>query len=129
VAAAPSACLRLKLLLDEHVSPTVAVELRRRGCDAVAAIEVGLSQRPDADVMSWAVAEGKAIATANFRDFRRLQEMYLSRGERHSGVIFTPRRLSLAAEGFGQLIEALAAFLADHPDDNSLESAEAWLGS
>lgn len=62
----------MKLLLDEHLSPTIAEELRRRGHDVVAVIEVGLRQQPDVALLAWAVDESRAVVTANYADFRAL---------------------------------------------------------
>jgi len=117
----------VRLLLDEHLSTTVAEELRRRGHDVVGATEVGLRQQPDSALFAWAVREGRAIATANYQDFRPLHELYLSRGEGHLGLILIPRRVSLAKPGFGRLIEGLDRFLRDRPGPEGLASGEAWL--
>jgi Domain of unknown function (DUF5615) len=118
---------QVRLLLDEHLSPAIAEQLRTLKHDAVAVAEVGLRQQLDAEIMAWAVAEKRAVATANYQDFRPLHEVYLSRGDQHFGLVLIPRRFSLAREGFGRLIEVLDRFLTDHPSENALESAEAWL--
>ena len=117
----------MKLVLDEHLSPTIAKELRRRDHDVVAAAEVGLRQQADAAVMAWAVGESRALVTANCDDFRALHQAYLSRGDRHVGVVFVPRRFSLAEAGFGRLIAALERLLMEHPQDDALEGVETWL--
>lgn len=120
---------QVRLLLDEHLSPAIAEQLRTIKHDVVAVAEVGLRQQLDALIMAWAVTEKRAVVTANYQDFRPLHEVYLSRGDLHYGLLLIPRRYSLAREGFGSLIEALARFLTDHPSDGALESAEAWLTS
>jgi Domain of unknown function (DUF5615) len=117
----------VRLLLDEHLSPAIAEQLRSRDHDVVSVAEVGLRQQLDPAVMAWAVAEKRAVATANYQDFRPIHEVFLSRGDRHLGLILIPRRFSLAREGFGRLVEVLDRFLTDHPSENALESAEAWL--
>ena len=117
----------VRLLLDEHLSPAIAEQLRSREHDVVLVVEVGLRQQLDREVMAWAVAENRALATANYQDFRPIHEVYLSRGDRHFGLVLIPRRFSLAREGFGRLIEALDRFLTEHPSQSALQSAEAWL--
>ena len=117
----------MRLLLDERVSRTIAEELRDRGHDVIAVAEAGLAQRPDEEVLAWAVRDGRAVVTANYRDFRMLHERLLLRGERHSGVVLIPRRYSLSVEGFGQLIRLLDSLLQTHPGDDALASAELWL--
>lgn len=117
----------MKLVVDEHLSPTIADELRQRGHDVVSAAQVGLRQQPDAAVFASAVGQGRTIVTANYADFRALHHVYLSRGERHWGVVFVPRRFSLAEAGFGRLIGALERLMNEHPQDDALEGVETWL--
>lgn len=117
----------MRLLLDEHISRRIAEELRERGRDVLAVDEAGLAQRPDEEVLAWAVRDRRAVVTANYRDFRALHEALLLRGERHSGLVLVPRRYSLSVAGFGHLIRLLDAFLQMHPSDDALDSAELWL--
>ena len=53
----------MKLFLDENLSPKHASELRTAGHDAVAVLEVGLSGAPDAQVLQFAVANGRVLVT------------------------------------------------------------------
>lgn len=117
----------MKLLLDEHLSPAIAEELRRRGHDVVAATEVGLGQQPDAAVLAWAIGESRAVVTANYADFRALHATFLSRGERHLGIVLMSRRFSLAEAAFGRLINAIERLFVENPGNIALESAETWL--
>ena len=117
----------MRLLLDEHVSPAIAEELRRRGCDVVAAAEVGLHGQPDATLLSLATTEGRAVVTANYADFRGLHELRLSRGEHHVGIVYVSRSFALAESGFGGLIGAVDRLLYERSADDALESAETWL--
>jgi predicted nuclease of predicted toxin-antitoxin system len=116
----------VKLVLDEHLSPTIAEELRSRGHDVVAVSEVGLRQQADDAVLAWAVGETRGLVTANYTDFRALHETYLSRGERHFGIVLVSRRISLAEAGFGRLIAAIELLLKENPGATALESAETW---
>ena len=117
----------LRLLLDEHLSPTIAAQLREFGHDVMAVVEVGLRQQLDIDVMAWAVGDRRAVVTANYQDFRRIKDVYLSRGDRHFGLVLVPRRFSLSRDGFGRLIQALDRLLTEHPSETAFESAEVWL--
>jgi predicted nuclease of predicted toxin-antitoxin system len=101
----------VKLVLDEHLSPAIGEELRRQGQDGVAASEAGLRGRPDAEFAAWAIAEGRAVVTADYADFRAIHDVYMSRGERHFGIMLVSRRFSLAQEGFGRLIAAVEELL------------------
>jgi len=117
----------VRLLLDEHLSRTVAEQLRKLGHDVMAVVEVGLRQQLDTEVMAWAAGEKRAVVTANYQDFRRIHDVYLSRGDRHFGLVLVPRRFSLSREGFGRLIETLDRLLTEHPSETAFESAEVWL--
>lgn len=117
----------MRLVLDEHLSPTIAEELRQRGHDVVSVAEAALSGQGDAEVLTWAVSERRAVVTANYADFRTLHELRLSRGEVHFGIVFVPRRFSLAAPAFGQLIVAMDLLLKAHPGDDALADVEMWL--
>ena len=45
--------LNIKFHLDEHVSPAIAVGLRRRGIDVTTTREVGLQGADDADQIAY----------------------------------------------------------------------------
>lgn len=76
----------MKLLLDEHFSQVIAEQLRSRGHDVVAVVErVELRERADAEVLGWAVSQGRAVVTENAGDFLRLHADYLSRALPVSG--------------------------------------------
>lgn len=117
----------MKLVLDEHLSPAIGEELRRRGHDVVGAGEAGLRGQPDAKLLAWAVRESRAVVTADYADFRGLHEVYLSRGERHLGIVLVSRRFQLSEAGFGSLVAALDRLLTAHSGDRAFESVEAWL--
>ena len=56
----------MKWLIDEMLPPTVADELRDRGHDAVAVLEMEMQGAPDADVFELAVKEQRVVVTENF---------------------------------------------------------------
>lgn len=118
----------MKLVLDEHFSPAIAEELRRRGHDVVAVQEAGLSGQPDAAVLEWATQKRRAVVTADVADYRGLHELYLSRGDRHFGIVLVSRRFALSAAAFGILIASIEQLLARNAADEALDSAEMWLG-
>jgi predicted nuclease of predicted toxin-antitoxin system len=83
----------LKLLLDEHYSPAVAHQLRKRGQDVIAAADVAeLKNQQDADLLRWAVSERRALLTENARDFIELHKLWLTRRETHYGIVLTTAR-------------------------------------
>jgi predicted nuclease of predicted toxin-antitoxin system len=58
-----------KLLLDEHLSPTIAHRLTALGFDVTSVRDRGLLGLDDWDLMEWCVNEGRAICTCDDDDF------------------------------------------------------------
>jgi hypothetical protein len=73
------------LFSDENVDGNVVVELRRLGCNILTAHEAGRANQgiPDADVLAYATAQGRAVLTMNRRDFHRLHRVTPA----HAGII------------------------------------------
>lgn len=63
----------MKLFLDENLSPQHASALRAEGYDAIAVLEVGLSGAADAEVLRFAVENGRVLVTldADFANVMR----------------------------------------------------------
>jgi predicted nuclease of predicted toxin-antitoxin system len=119
----------VRLVLDEHFSPTIAIKLRERGYDAVAILETReLRAMSDQDLLHWALSERRVVVTENVRDFMVLHHAFLNRGEQHAGILFTsPRAYSRRAAAVGHLIAALAAFIQSRPEAETLGGDIAWL--
>jgi predicted nuclease of predicted toxin-antitoxin system len=73
----------VKLLLDENLSPRVALDLRADGNDVVHLREPGRLGIADPDVLALAFAEDRILVTANVADFRRLA----AGRELHAGIV------------------------------------------
>jgi predicted nuclease of predicted toxin-antitoxin system len=76
-----------KLLLDEHLSSTLAYRLTNLGFDVTSVRDRGLLGLEDWDLMEWCGNEGRAICTRNVPHFRKEHEKYLARGEIHFGIV------------------------------------------
>jgi hypothetical protein len=117
----------LKLLLDEMWSPDIAQQLRRRGHDVVAVVEVptfrGLHDLP---LLIAARDEQRVVVTDNVGDFRRFASEEIEEGRSHAGLILTSnRRLSRHdRRTIGRMVLALAALLSSDAD---LTNMEHWL--
>jgi predicted nuclease of predicted toxin-antitoxin system len=90
--------MSLKLLLDENISPQVAMELRRSGYDIVHLRDVGLKGCKDSELMAFARKTERCMVTldADFADLR-----YYPVGS-HSGIIrlrlkFAPSNIVVSA--------------------------------
>lgn len=84
---AESAVLFIRLLLDEDVSPAVAVAVRRRGFDAISVHELGRRGRSDLEQLAHAAADDRALFTFNAADFLRLHREWIEQGRPHGGII------------------------------------------
>jgi len=62
----------IRVLLDEHVSPSLVGKLGDKGVLAVAAAYFGLSGVPDAKIWNYAFENDFVVVTGNARDFIRL---------------------------------------------------------
>jgi predicted nuclease of predicted toxin-antitoxin system len=72
----------MRFLLDEHFSPGIAQQLRRRGIDAVCASERGMLESSDRPYLELGLAEQRVVVTCD-ADFLRLN----ASGQQHFGVI------------------------------------------
>jgi predicted nuclease of predicted toxin-antitoxin system len=79
--------LFIRLYLDEDVHPAVAVALRARGFDAVSAHEVGRRGVSDAEQLTCAATDGRALLTFNAVDFLNLHRESLETERSHWGII------------------------------------------
>jgi len=120
----------VRLLLDEHYSPKIADELRKRGHDVVS-----VKERDDlqglADLQLWnsAVTEGRALLTENVAHFVSLVRETAAQGDRHLGVVFTsPRSMPRGVRTIGLYVDVLDAFVRGHPGEEALLDRVAWLG-
>ena len=119
----------MRLLLDEHYSPRIAEQLRRRGHDVVAARERpelrGLS---DEVLFALMASEGRAILTEDASDFLPIVRAATVRGTDHFGVMLTsPRQFPRTSRAIGRLIAALDAFLVAHSAADALRGQSWWL--
>lgn len=76
--------MKVKLLLDENISPWVADRLcKEDGLDACGVRDRGLLEATDAEVLDRAFAEDRILVTKNVGDFEKLAR---SR-ELHAGIV------------------------------------------
>jgi hypothetical protein len=120
----------LKLLLNEHLSPEIARQLREHGHDVVAVGDRSdLRGRPDRVHFASLADEQRAIVTRDLGDFRPLLAEALRRGSSTYGLVCVPGRFRLNRDGIGLLVAALDALLQSHPRVDAAISlgGEIWL--
>ena len=117
----------MKALLDEQLSPQIAVLLRKEGHDVVAVVErEDLVGRTDRVILEVASSKGRAVITNNIKDFRPLAAEKLARGQTHGGLILLPSVRSRTRRAIPALVAAIGKLLGDHPE--GLTASERWIG-
>lgn len=101
-----------KLLLDENLSPSIAVTLTREGYDVVHVRDRGLLQATDAQVFARAFDEDRIVVTFNCEDFKKLARAVAV----HAGLVFfedsgllRDEQLRLVRQALGHVTDELAA--------------------
>ncbi len=102
----------LKLLLDEHISPDVALGLRRRSrslpVHSMAEWEDGgFLGQPDAACLQAAAAQALTLVTYDRRTIPPLLKDWTEEGRHHAGVIFVDEK-TISPADIGGLVWALA---------------------
>jgi predicted nuclease of predicted toxin-antitoxin system len=131
VARRPRRAVGLRLLLDEHLSPEIARQLRAPGHDVIAVGERhDLRGRSDRVHFASLPDQQRAIVTRDLGDFRPLLAEALRRGTPTYGIVCVPERFPLSRAHIGRLVRSLAALLDAHPDPEGVikRGGEIWLG-
>jgi len=103
----------VKLYLDEDISPKVSVILRKKGVDAVSAHEADMLQSSDAEQLTFAANERRAMVTRNRDDFINLTVKFFEDLKPHEGLIIVP--YSIPGSEFGRLADRLAEIAIEYP--------------
>ena len=116
----------MRAILDEQLSPQIAVLLRQAGhdVDAVADRE-DLVGRSDRIVLEVACGEGRAVMTNNVKDFRPLAAEWLAQGRVHAGLILLPSTRTRTRHAIAAIAAAIENVFHDHPD--GLSGSERWI--
>jgi len=119
----------VRLLLDEHIDPTLAERLRERGHDAIAVAErPELRGLPDDVLLDWSSAHGLAIATYDARGFLPTAVERLTTDRGIAGlVLISERTYASGPRGYGALLRALEAFMKQHAAKEALTDRVIWL--
>lgn len=119
----------MRLVLDEHIDPVIAEQLRQRGHDVTAVAEdPDLRGRPDLYVFERAAAERRAVVTYDIRDFTTLHLARRAAGEASPGlVLVSSRAFPLGDRGHGALLRALGRLLEADLSADALRDRAVWL--
>ena len=101
------------LLLDEMFSDDIARQLRSNSYDVISVVtDPALVGLPDDQLLAYATGEGRALVTANIKDFVPLDTRYRAAGQSHAGLILVSTKTFPQNRGFPSAVTtALAALL------------------
>lgn len=116
----------MRAILDEQLSPQIAIRLRKAGHDVDAVTDRDdLVGRSDRFIFEIACGEGRAVVTNNIKDFRPLAAEWLAQGRVHAGLILLPSTRTRSRNAIGAVAAAIENVLRDHPD--GLSGSECWI--
>jgi predicted nuclease of predicted toxin-antitoxin system len=101
-----------RIFLDEDVHVNLAAALRKRGHNAVHALEEKRLGLPDDSQLAFAVKENRCLVTFNVGDFVRLHNQWIEEGREHCGIIVS-KQLPV-----GECLRRLLALLQRESDDS-----------
>jgi hypothetical protein len=117
----------VRAILDEQLSPQIAVLLRKAGYDVDAVADRDdLVVHRDRVVLEVACRECRAVVTTNIKDFRPLAAEFLAQGRVHSGLALLPSARTRTRAAIAAIASAIEKVLRDNPD--GLSASERWIG-
>src|ERR1700760_4892473 len=89
------------LLLDEMFTDDIAQQLRAKSYDVISVVaDPALVGLPDDQILTYAATEGRALVTANIKDFIPLDTRYRAADQSHAGLILASIKTFPQNRGF-----------------------------
>ena len=81
--------LGIRIFTDEMITPRLARRLRRLGYDVLSCRAAGRANQKisDADQLTYATTQGRAVYTFNATDFDQLDREWRAAGRPHAGIV------------------------------------------
>lgn len=100
------------LLLDEMFTDDIAQQLRTMGYDVISVVaDPALIGLPDYQILAYATTEGRALVTANIKDFIPLDTRYRVADQSHAGLILISTKTFPQSRGFPSAVTTALATL------------------
>jgi Domain of unknown function (DUF5615) len=104
------------LLLDEMFSGLIAEQLRAKGHDVFAVVaDPALIGLADDQILAHAASTGRALVTANIKDFMPLDARYRAANQTHGGLILVSAKTFPQDRAFTAAITSALSALLDQP--------------
>lgn len=118
----------MKLLLDEHYTNEIAVQLRESGYEAFTVSERRLNGTDDETLLALAASENSALLTNNARDFLPMVARWATSGQDHCGLLLTSDiSMPRSKDNIGTYVRTLSELMQAHPGARALENQVRWL--
>jgi len=103
----------VRAILDEQLSPQIAVLLRQAGYDVDAVVDrEDLVERSGRIILEVACSAGRAKVMNNIEDFRPLAAEWLAQGRVHADLILLPSRRARTRGAIAAVASAIEAYFA-----------------
>jgi hypothetical protein len=104
------------LLLDEMFSGAIAEHLRAKGHDVLAVVaDSALIALPDEQIFAHAASTGRALVTANIKDFVPLDARYRAASQTHAGLILVSAKTFPQDRSYSAAVTNALSALLDQP--------------
>ena len=104
------------LLLDEMFSGAIAEQLRAKGHDVLAVVaDPALIALPDEQIFAHAARTGRALATANIKDFIPLDTRYQTTSQAHARLILVSAKTFPQDRSYTAAVTSALSALLDQP--------------
>ena len=104
------------LLLDEMFSGAIAEQLPAKGHDVLAVVaDPALIALPDEQIFVHAARTGRALVTANIKDFVPLDARYRAASQAHAGLILVSAKTFPQDRSYTAAVTSALSALLDQP--------------
>lgn len=118
----------MKLALDHHFSPAIAMALRAHGLDVITLLERGWQGDDDESVLTSCALEHRALLTQDVRDFMLIVRDWQASGQSHAGLVLASSQARLThRDQIGTAVSALHDLMKHYLADNALNDRVIWL--
>ncbi len=100
--------LYVSLYLDEDVTNQLAALIRQRGFEAVSAIDIRMTERPDEEHLAYAAEHNLTLLAYNERDYLGLAQQWTAHGRSHAGILLSDQ---FSLRQLGELLRRVLNFL------------------
>ena len=109
----------MRLLLNGHISPSIASQLQQSGIDAIALRDWQDGRyrtASDEQILTAATVDERVLVTYDLRTIPPLLKEWAEAGQQHSGVVLIDNK-TLRPNVIGGLLKAIRTLVKEHGDD------------